>query len=278
MRIDLIVCGRSLRSALTILVGGAAVAASCTFNPGPAGSVSPTGSTTGSTGSGLLGAGATSGGRGAAGSTGTSTGAGASTLRPDGMNCGLQSYGLQNVPPDLLIVLDKSGSMANQPDDTSCPRGGGACETKWADMTTGINMVVGQTQAQIRWGLKFFADEGTCGVTAGAAVPVAPNNGMAIATAIGGTRPSSSTPTRIAVASAATYLMGLADANPKYILLATDGEPNCIPGDRKTDDDDSMGAAASVAMAAMAGFPVFVVGVGNVAPAVDTLKQFDLSC
>jgi len=33
--------------------------------------------------------------------------------RPDGANCGLQTYGLQNIPPDLLIIEDKSGSMAD---------------------------------------------------------------------------------------------------------------------------------------------------------------------
>jgi hypothetical protein len=276
MRLDSMVSVRNVRSVLVALAAGGAIAASCTFSPGPAGSVSPTGTVatgTSPTGTSPLGAAASSGNPGAGGSTGSTTGAGASTPNPDGHNCGAQSYGLQNVPPDLLIVLDKSGSMGNQPDDTACPRMGGACETKWADMTSGINMVVGQTEASIRWGLKYFATNGTCGVADGAAVPIAPNNAMPIAMSIMPTNPGGSTPTRVAITSATTYMMGLTDANPKYILLATDGEPNCIPNDRKTDDPDDMGAEDAVAAAATAGFPVFVVGVGNVATAVTVLNQ-----
>ena len=147
------------------------------------------------------------------------------------------------------------------------------CMTKWADTTAAINMVVAQTDTTIRWGLKYFADKGTCGVTAGAAVPIAPNNAAAITASIGMTTPASSTPTRLAVQSGATYLQGLKDANPKYILLATDGLPNCAPGARDSTGDDSMGAVAAVTATAAAGIPVFVVGVGNVAKAEVTLND-----
>ena len=191
----------------------------------------------------------------------------------DGPNCGLQQYGLQNVPPDLLIIQDKSGSMADDESDNPC--GGrnapAMCVSKWTDITTGINMVVAQTDTTIRWGLKFFANDNGCGVNAGAAVPIGPGSGPAIAAAIMATRPGGSTPTAAAVTSGATYLMGLTDPNPKYILLATDGEPNCGAMAAKTSDDDAAGAEAAVSMAAMAGIPVFVVGVGNVASAVMTL-------
>ena len=278
MPLDSIFKVRDMKRAFVALALGGAIAASCTFNPGPPGSAESTGSTgTSTTGTsttgGLLGAGATSGSTGGAGKGGTSTGAGASSPSPDGTNCGLQSYGLQNVPPDLLIVLDKSGSMANQPDDTACPRRVATCETKWADMTAGINMVVAQTQSTIRWGLKYFSTNDACGVSDGAQVAIAPNNAMAISGSINQTNPNGSTPTRLAVTSATTYLMSVTDPNPKYILLATDGEPNCIPGGIDDNADDSTGAEQAVSAAAMAGFPVFVVGVGNVAPAVMTLDQ-----
>jgi hypothetical protein len=270
-----------LRNALVALALGGAIALSCTFSPGPAGSTGS--SSTGSPTGGLLGGAGSTGsgtgtGIGASSGTGTGTGTGGSTKPPpsaDGPNCGLQQYGLQNVPPDLLIIQDKSGSMADDESDNPC--GGrnapAMCVSKWTDITTGINMVVAQTDTTIRWGLKFFANDNGCGVNAGAAVPIGPGSGPAIAAAIMATRPGGSTPTAAAVTSGATYLMGLTDPNPKYILLATDGEPNCGAMAAKTSDDDSTGAEAAVMMAAMAGIPVFVVGVGNVASAVMTLDQ-----
>jgi hypothetical protein len=259
------------------LAFGGVVAASCSFNPGPPGSAPATGSTTGGPGfggSGPLGVANSSGttgiGTGAAGTVG-STGAAGSGPSPDGSNCGLQQYGLQNVPPDLLIVEDKSGSMANDLNDNMCMQGA-MCETKWADTVAGIEMVTAMTDTTIRWGLKYFANDRGCGVMDGAAVPIGPNNAMPIATSLNMTMPGGSTPTRLAINSAVTYLQGVADPNPKFILLATDGEPNCAPGAR-AQDDDAAGAVAAVMAANMAGIPVFVAGVGNVATAQATLDM-----
>jgi hypothetical protein len=276
MRLNWLVSGRALKNALLALACGGVVAASCTFSPGPAGSAPSSGSGTGYAGAGILGVansnghgGTTGTGTGTTGTAGTGNGSGNPT--PDGQNCGLQSYGLENIPPDLLIILDKSGSMGDQPDGTKCdmiPM----CPSKWVQMTAAIDQVVTQTDTTIRWGLKYFADMGSCGVTPGAAVPIAPNNGMAITTSIAANMPGPSTPTRLAVQSGAAYLQTVMDPNPKFILLATDGLPNCAPGARKASDDDSAGAVMAVTAAAAAGFPVFVVGVGNTG-AEDTLNM-----
>jgi hypothetical protein len=272
MRLNVLVGGPALKDALVALALGGLVSAGCTFNPGPAGSQLSGGTGTGFGGSGVSGVGASNGNPGTGGSSSTGVAGSGVTPSPDGPNCGLQQYGLQNVPPDLLMILDKSGSMANQPDDTSCPRRTANCETKWGDMTMGLNMVVGQTDTTIRWGLKYFSNDRSCGVNPGAAVPIAANNGMAVTTSIMGTTPGGSTPTRLAVMQGVQYLQTLTDPNPKYILLATDGLPNCAPGgDANT--DDSAGAVQAVMDAATAGFPVFVVGVGNVAAAVATLDM-----
>jgi len=94
-------------------------------------------------------------------------------------------------------------------------------------------------------------------------VPVALNNAAAIATAITAAMPGSSTPTRTAMQAAVTYLQTLTDTNPKYILLATDGLPNCAATGGTTMGDDSAAAEQAVADALTAGFPTFVVGIGN---------------
>src|SRR5882672_929249 len=87
-------------------------------------------------------------------------------------------------------------------------------------------------------------------------------------------RPGGRTPTAAAVMSGATYLNGLADPNPKYILLATDGEPNCAGGRQGGGGGtDRAGAVAAVRMSAAAGIPVYVVGIGNVTASVTTLNM-----
>src|SRR5882757_2573448 len=137
MRLSLSVSGPALKTAAVAIAFGGVVVASCTFNPAPAGS-DPSGSGNGSGygGSGILGVANSTGQTSGAGNT-TGAGGSGNTPTPDGANCGLQQYGLQNVPPDLLIIEDKSGSMGHQQDDTACPRMG-ACATKWADTTAAL--------------------------------------------------------------------------------------------------------------------------------------------
>jgi hypothetical protein len=72
-----------------------------------------------------------------------------------------------------------------------------------------------------------FPSDDSCGVSSNVDVKVAANNASAISSAIAGKQPGGSTPTAAAVHAAGTYLAGLTDQNPKYLLLATDGEPNC---------------------------------------------------
>jgi hypothetical protein len=78
----------------------------------------------------------------------------------------------------------------------------------------------------------------------------------------------SQTPTRAAENAAVTYLTGLTDANPRFIVLATDGQPNC-PASGTASTDDTPGAIAAVAAALSAGIPTFVVGISTPGGAAD---------
>ena len=233
---------------LLAALGGCAFTPKAELTGGSSGAANSAGTLTG-TGN-VTGSGATSGGGGNPGSSNKDS------------NCGIFMQTAQMVPPDILIVQDKSGSMNDQADGTTCNGGCGA-NSKWSQTTSALNMVIGMTDTTVNWGLKFFATSNSgCTVSATAEVPVGPNNANAIMTAIGRAAPGSSTPTRVAIQNAVTIMQGLTDTNPKFLLLATDGLPNCLPGGA-TNADDSPGAIAAVAAALTAGFPTFVVGIGN---------------
>jgi hypothetical protein len=246
-----------LSSVIGLGFAGCGFAPAASGNSGSGATGTPLG--TGANGGGLVGGGAAQSGHGAV----------------TGMNCAEVPQVVNKLPPDILIVQDASGSMNEDATNTSCGTNGCGATSKWALMMPAINMVVNDTQAEVNWGLKLFADSGSCGVNNNAQVPIAPNNAAAIAAALtartsanGGVANGSSTPTRAAEAGAVNYLMGVTDTNPKFILMATDGQPNC-PASGSMNTDDTPGAVAAVTAARAAGFSTFVVGVSAPAGAAN---------
>ena len=199
---------------------------------------------------------------------GTSGAGGAKQCLQDGVDCvpvntcGLEMVGTDKLPPEILIIFDKSVSMKDPATGGSCGMPT-ACGSKMMEMVNAVSMVVTQTDKTIDWGLKLFADMGGCGVLAGATVPIAPLNSGPISQALMAAAADSHTPTRLAVQAGVTYLKTLTTPNPKFILLATDGIPNCIPGNKDQIAYDQAGATMAVADSVVAGFPVFVLGVGS---------------
>ncbi len=253
---------------------------------------------TGGAGAGAAGAGAsagTGGSAGVGGSAGAGNGGAGGSTEP---HCARQDFMLQpGMPPDVMIVFDKSGSMnecTSRPgeDCSSMP------DSKWNQMSTALTTVVNSTQALVNWGLALFPSDAMCGV-ANIDVMVSAMNGMAIQQRIGSTRPGGATPTASGVTAAKNYMMARTSPNPKYILLATDGAPNCsttgaclpgqltcaLPGGGMGCDffgicmpptpggDDAMGAIAAVQQSAAANVKVFVIGIATDSMTESTLNQ-----
>jgi hypothetical protein len=220
-----------------------------------------TGGSTGGTGGGLITPGQT-------GSNGGTTG-GSSTGGTTGSdNCGVQNFMLEhgNIP-ELLIVQDRSGSMDLTPDGLPLFNNKDP-STRWNQMVAAIEQTV-QSNANVMWGLEMFPDPAVSGANAtGCEVPSAPEVGVAvmtgsnIKTALDGTKPDGLTPTTDAIKAAVSYFTGAVDndGHPKYILLATDGEPNCLGPNA---DPDDANAEQAVTDAAKAGIHTFVVGIGS---------------
>jgi von Willebrand factor type A domain len=177
--------------------------------------------------------------------------------------CSNQSFDLQRKPAEILIVLDRSASMEDPPDGQ--PSGSAS---KWSLVVPGVNAVVTATDSAVSWGLKVFPEgEGSeCvagSVTNMVPVAIAAANAKAVTDAVTATTPKGNgTPTGAAINAAVTYLKTLTDPNPKFILLATDGDPSCSASGK-----DSTGARTyavqAVTDAATAGFKTFVVGIAT---------------
>jgi len=233
----------------------------CGFDPGTSGQASGSG-------------GATSSGSGGSSSRGGAPGAGGTSLSGSGgsggdigiggtggMSCGQTNVSVMPEPPDILIVQDKSLSMNQDASGANCNTPG--C-SKWSQVSAAIDSVVMATQTSVNWGLVFFGSNSMCGVNTTPDVPITPNTSYTpISQAYATNMPSSYTPTEAAVNAAVAYLQTVTAPNPKFLLLATDGLPNCKPGDRTVTDDDSPGTVTAVTNAKTAGFPTFVVGIGN---------------
>ncbi len=158
-------------------------------------------------------------------------------------------------PPDVLIVLDRSGSMAEQIGNQS----------KWNIMHGALATLTAQQQSAIKFGLAMYPSDGNCGsdqvhITAGL------GTASAINTKLSQTNPNGNTPTHKALHEARTYFAG-APVNPagRYVLLATDGLPNCGGG-----GGDSQ---AEIQQLAAMGIPTYVIGFGDVSSANPNLLR-----
>ncbi len=244
--------------------------------------------TAGSAGTtGLAGTNGSAGSTGTAGTNGASGTGGAAGRGGAGGAHAAGGTGGMNCLPDILIVQDRSGSMTDDANDSPCP-GGCGLNSKWAAVSAAVTNVAGATDGIVNWGLKFFPDTKGCSASGPPTVPIGTSNGALVANAIARTQPSGNTPTRDAITYATAYLQSLTDANPKFLLLATDGLPNCPDGcaamanptsactmsDNPVED---MAAEAAVTAAATSGIRTFVVGIGALATAENTLNQLAIA-
>jgi hypothetical protein len=145
---------------------------------------------------------------------------------------------------------------------------------KWDAVVPALDETIKATQTGIFWGLELFPEGSqTCSANVRVVPDLALNNHAAMTQAIDVAAPNGSgTPTRAAIDGAVAHLSKRMTPNPKYIVLATDGEPNCSPG-RPTNDSDATAAVAAVTNAAAAGFNTFVIGIADSTRASDTLNR-----
>ena len=199
-------------------------------------------------------------------------------------NCGNITVRTTRQPVDVLLVLDRSGSMQYSiAQDCYCSQsaaGAGGqlcsdtsnCSPRWQTVSSALQSTLSSTP-NIEWGLKLFATagQGECTVSNGVEVQIGTGTADAIVSQINGTTPGNHTPTAAAVTAATAYLKALTDANQRIILLATDGDPNCANNGKSADTTDVTGTTSAITAAAQAGFQTYVIGIG---PSVGNLDNF----
>lgn len=160
-------------------------------------------------------------------------------------------------PPDMLLVVDISSSML-APLDLFNPFG----PNKWSVMRPALEQVVMRHERRINYGLEVFPLDSECG-SSGLLVDPAPMTYSDIQRELGAHGPfaEAATPTHIALQEALTYYEGR-PANPigRYVLLATDGLPNCNP---TVDDDGRAPSIAAIQALRAAGIDTYVLGFGG---------------
>lgn len=155
---------------------------------------------------------------------------------------------LKPAAPNVMLVLDKSGSMVANPggywdhdDDVNTPP-----VTRWNSLHAVVESTLAFSQEAINFGVSLFPstaaqnsyDPQACIVNVIPEAKVKPLNMDAILDAIPPANDDTlqgATPTAAAVTTARTHLKSLDPKVPRAIVLATDGGANCAAGAMNND-------------------------------------------
>ena len=157
--------------------------------------------------------------------------------------CDVTKAMLNPIIPNMMLVLDKSGSMVANPDgfwdhdaDPNTPK-----VTRWNSLYDVVKLVVTDYNEVINFGANLFPSTSAkkeytaaaCVVNMNVEIPVKPLNKDAVLNGIpqaGDTSLVGGTPTAAGITAALNHLKTLDPAIPRAILLVTDGAANCATG------------------------------------------------
>lgn len=201
-------------------------------------------------------------GTGSGGSFVTGSGGGGSVTGSGGSGGSGQCEGVGHLvtatPPEFLIVMSRAMELGSYLDS--------ACIVpecvKWTILESAVQTVVAANRAD-NYGLMMFGADTTCDAPQYPDLDISPQSWMQVISDLGVVNLGGPSPMAGTITSAVTYLQSLTDASPKYILLVTDGEATCAPGDANGTVDDSARAEGEISAAYYAGFPTLVLGVAD---------------
>ncbi|HWB73420.1 MAG TPA: hypothetical protein VG755_00665 [Nannocystaceae bacterium] len=174
--------------------------------------------------------------------------------------------------PKVMLVLDKSGSMASEEwdddGDAATPE-----VTRWHSLHGIVADLVNARGNVLELGAALFPAQGAdhrgdfdeaCMVADAAEVAIAADNGAAILAAMpaADAEVRGGTPTREGLLNAIEALTGMSDDAPRAMILVTDGAANCVQGADPFNSqyDDELALAVGSAFVDN-GIPTYVIGV-----------------
>lgn len=187
------------------------------------------------------------------------------------LNCGGDSIVVDVTPSNVMLVLDKSGSMTSNTWDHDNDADTSEV-TRWHSLHEIVDGIVTDHEADTNLGAVLFpaGDAGgdgaaaNCQMEGSVDVPLAASNAAAIMSGI----PShdadtdGGTPARAGVQAAVDHFAAVDPQGSRAIILVTDGAANCVPGveDFWTQYDDELAATVAGARDEL-GVMTYVVGI-----------------
>jgi hypothetical protein len=187
--------------------------------------------------------------------------------------------------PNLMLLVDRSGSM-NLPINSAgsgCTSGcgvgtnfcAGSCSTRWTELQSAMNTFLNNPAPVARMGLTIFPSNSQCGVSNKIRIDIpqsadvdselktaADQINSVLQTIQGNSsaseKPEGGTPIGLSLKWVGDNAPRLQDAQREdYVLLLTDGAPNCNPDNPATDQASCRCTLASVSSCFPAGQPMF---------------------
>lgn len=193
----------------------------------------------------------------------------------DVVPCDIADATLEPLPPNIMLVLDKSGSMVVNTWDHDA-NGNTPPVTRWNSLHQVVDFVVTTFDSQINFGAKLFPAETAtndyssqaCVVANVPEIPVASMNANAILAGIPGATDvdlAGGTPATAGILVAKQHLLTLDPTHPRAIVFVTDGAANCRIGARTSverfEEYDSQLPVEVGNAWTNAGIPTYVVGI-----------------
>lgn len=205
--------------------------------------------------------------------TTSGTGTGSSAGSGLGEGCAKTETKAEQVPLDMYIMLDKSGSM----DEAA------GTSTKWKEVTKALGTFLKQPSAAgISVGIQYFPQlisgtascDATKYVKAAVEISLLPGAANTLTTSIGNQLPNGGTPTSAALSGAIQHAKTWAKAHPTHItvaVFATDGRPEDAPGcDTNLDHINAIAAAGASTTPKIL---TYVIGVGDLKDVLDGIAK-----